>query len=285
MKLLSWNVQWCRGIDGRVDPARIAHEAQRLADADVLCMQELADNFASLAGSRGEDQVAALAREFPDHVHAFAWGVDLPDPRRHGRRSRFGNLVLSRLPLGRVLRHSLPWPAAAATPSMPRVALEVLVDAPFGPLRVITTHLEYYASANRAAQIERLRELHAEACARAAARPPDPDADGPFRRQLQSASAVVTGDFNFAPQDPLYARIQAPFSDGTPRLIDAWRALHAHAPHPPTFRLHDAERGETPYCCDYAFVSEDLVPRVAAMRIDAATRASDHQPLILEFRS
>ena len=184
-----------------------------------------------------------------------------------------------------MLRHSLPWPAAAATPSMPRVALEVLVDAPFGPLRVITTHLEYYASANRAAQIERLRELHAEACARAAARPPDPDADGPFRRQLQSASAVVTGDFNFAPQDPLYARIQAPFSDGTPRLIDAWRALHAHAPHPPTFRLHDAERGETPYCCDYAFVSEDLVPRVAAMRIDAATRASDHQPLILEFRS
>jgi endonuclease/exonuclease/phosphatase family metal-dependent hydrolase len=285
MKLLSWNVQWCRGIDGRVDPARIAREARRLADADVLCMQELADNFSSLAGSRGEDQIAALAREFPDHAHVFAWGVDLPDPRRHAGRSRFGNLVLSRLPLGRVLRHSLPWPAVAAAPSMPRVALEVLVDAPFGPLRVITTHLEYYASAHRAAQIERLRELHADACARAAAPPADRYADGPFQHLPQSASAVVTGDFNLAPQDPLYARLQAPFGDGTPRLIDAWSALHPRAPHPPTFRLHDARPGETPYCCDYVFVTEDLVTRLAAMRVDAATQASDHQPVILELKS
>ena len=285
MKLLSWNVQWCRGIDGRVDPARLAREARRLVDADVLCLQEVADNFPSLAGSQGEDQRAALAREFPDHADAFAWGVDAPDPRRPGRRSRFGNLILSRLPLGRVLRHSLPWPAAAATPSMPRVALEVVVDAPFGPLRVITTHLEYYSIAHRAAQIERLRELHAEACAQALVPPSDKYADGPFRSLPRPISAIVTGDFNVPPEDPLHARIQAPFGGEAPRLIDAWTASHARVPHPPTSRLHDAEPGETPFCCDYVFVTEDLVPRLAAMRIDAATQASDHQPLILELRS
>ena len=45
MKILSWNVQWCRGIDGRVDPSRIVSEAKRIADFDVLCLQEIADNY------------------------------------------------------------------------------------------------------------------------------------------------------------------------------------------------------------------------------------------------
>ncbi|MGE5088336.1 MAG: endonuclease/exonuclease/phosphatase family protein, partial [Candidatus Levyibacteriota bacterium] len=45
MKLITWNVQWCRGVDGRVDPARIVAEARRFADFDVLCLQEIADNY------------------------------------------------------------------------------------------------------------------------------------------------------------------------------------------------------------------------------------------------
>ena len=35
MKLLSWNIQWCRGVDGRVDAERVAREARAMADADV----------------------------------------------------------------------------------------------------------------------------------------------------------------------------------------------------------------------------------------------------------
>jgi exonuclease III len=31
------------------------------------------------------------------------------------------------------------------------------------------------------------------------------------------------------------------------------------------------------------FLTEDLVPRVAAVRVDAHTEASDHQPVIVEF--
>ena len=52
MKLITWNVQWCRGVDGRVDPARIVAEAKRLADFDVLCLQEIADNFPASAARR-----------------------------------------------------------------------------------------------------------------------------------------------------------------------------------------------------------------------------------------
>ena len=47
-----------------------------------------------------------------------------------------------------------------------------------------------------------------------------------------------------------------------------------------TFHLFD---GETPYCCDYVFVTPDLVPRLKSIRIDTQTQASDHQPVLLEL--
>ncbi len=281
MRLLNWNIQWCRGVDGRVDPARIARTARALCDPDVLCLQEVAANFSTLPGSGGEDQFAALAAEFPGFAASSGWSVDVPDD--NGGRRRFGNLILSRLPVGRVLRHNLPWPPDASAPSMPRIALEAEILAPWGALRVTTTHLEYYSQKQRTAQIERLRALHAEACAQAGVAPPPRDDGGPFQHRPRPRAAIVTGDFNLPSDDPLYERLCAPFDDATPRLRDAWRLLHDAAPHPPSFRLYDAEYAGSPYCCDFILVSEDLAPRVRALRIDAACQASDHQPVILEL--
>ena len=31
------------------------------------------------------------------------------------------------------------------------------------------------------------------------------------------------------------------------------------------------------------FVTPDLAPRIGAVRVDARTRASDHQPVVVEF--
>jgi endonuclease/exonuclease/phosphatase family metal-dependent hydrolase len=265
MRLLCWNVQWCRGLDGVVDPARIASEARQF-DADVICLQEVASNFPDLPGSRGEDQPHALMHALPEYEGCLVSGVDLPAPNR--RRSRFGNAVLSRLKVGRVLRHSLPWPAADV-PTMPRSAVEAVVQASFGPVRIITTHLEYYSGAHRAAQIERLRQIHDEGSERG-------EGNGPFRAMPWSRSAILCGDFNLPPHDPLHVRVNE-------FLVDAWQALHPGKPHPHTFRVHEREAGESPYCCDYVFVTRDLAPRLRSIRIDGANRASDHQPVIVDF--
>jgi endonuclease/exonuclease/phosphatase family metal-dependent hydrolase len=265
MRLLCWNVQWCRGLDGIVDPARIAASA-RAYDADVICLQEVAANFPDLPGSKGEDQPHLLMHALPEYEGCLVSGVDLP--AKNGRRSRFGNLLLSRLKVGRVLRHSLPWPAADV-PTMPRSAVEAVVEAPFGPLRVITTHLEYYTGAHRAAQVERLRAVCGEGSEQG-------KEDGPFRAMPWSRSAILCGDFNLPPHDPLHAR----FGEF---LVDAWQALHPGEPHPHTFRVHEREAGESPYCCDYVFVTRELAPRLRAMRVDRENRASDHQPLIVEL--
>jgi len=276
VRLLTWNVQWCRGIDGIVDPARIVRETRRLADPDVLCLQEINAGFTDLPGSGGDDQVASLRRELPNYQVFFAAAVDLPGEQ--GKRQRFGNVIASRLPVGRVLRHTLPWPPAEA-PSMPRVALEVVVEAPFGALRVITTHLEYYSSSHRAAQIERLREIHSERNRENA----DGEQEGPYRRMAAPASALVCGDFNLPPDDALHARFMKTFSSGAPKFIDAWEHRHRGVPHAHTLRVHERKEGQSPYCCDYVFISEDLAPRLRAISVDAGNRASDHQPVVVEL--
>lgn len=267
MRLLSWNVQWCRGMDGRVDPKRIAADARRLADPDVFCLQEIARNFPEMAGSAGEDQVEVLLAEMPGYEAFFVPAIDLPG--RNGRR-RFGNLVLSRLPVGRVLRHLLPWPPTAEVQSMQRAAVEVVVEAPFGLLRVMTTHLEYYSKDHRDAQIDRLLALHAEACG-----PRKPiDEPGSYESYPRASSALICGDFNLPPTDSHHRKmLDAGF-------VDAWQAMNPGKPRQATFHLYD---GETPYCCDYMFITPDLVPRVKSIRIDTATQASDHQPVILEL--
>ena len=264
MKLLCWNIQWCRGVDGVVDPARIAREARRFADPDVVCFQEVAAHFPDLRGSRGEDQPEVFSRLF-GFSSAFAPGVDLPG---EPQRKTYGNLLLSRLPMGRVLRHLLPWPAAPDVPSMPRVAVEAVIEAPFGALRVITTHLEFYSKVHRAAQIERLAEVHREALLSR-----KPVEEGVFQRPERPASAIICGDFNLPPDDSLHRRM---LEHG---FVDAWQALNPGKPHPPTFRIYEHDEGESPYCCDYVFVTPDLVPRLREIRIDGATQASDHQPV------
>jgi endonuclease/exonuclease/phosphatase family metal-dependent hydrolase len=188
-------------------------------------------------------------------------------------------MVLSRLPVGQVLRTTLPW-EAEATPNMPRSLLDVVLTAPFGPLRVMTTHLEWSSSRLRAAQVEGLREAHRAACDRAAT--PPAASYGPFIPQPQTWSAVLTGDFNMRPEDPVKQRIEAGFegSAGTPRLCDAWMLKHPGAPHPPSFCITD-QSFAPPHCCDFIFVSEDLAPRVEAIEYFGENRESDHQPALL----
>ena len=61
MILITWNIQYGKGVDGRTDFARIVEVLHRLGDADVVCFQELAVNFPDLDGGAGADQPAILA--------------------------------------------------------------------------------------------------------------------------------------------------------------------------------------------------------------------------------
>src|SRR5215470_13614936 len=279
MIVITWNAQWCRGIDGEVSPSRIARTARALADFDVLCLQEVAVNFPDLPGSRGEDQMAELSAALPGYVPLFGVGTDLDDGR--GSRRRFGNAIFSRLPVLQVFSHLLAWPADPASISMQRMALEAVLLSPAGPLRLISTHLEYYSALQRMAQVDDLLRLHEEACAHARAPRPKSERGDPFETVPRPVSAILCGDFNFRPEDREHDRITTTLASGAPRLVDAWQVARSEVPHPPTIGVH--EKSLPPYCCDFAFVTDNLAASVDAVTVDAETQASDHQPLVLRL--
>jgi endonuclease/exonuclease/phosphatase family metal-dependent hydrolase len=282
MIVVTWNVQWCRGVDGFVDVDRIAETARAMGGFDVLCLQEVARNYPELPGSGGEDQFDLLARRFPGLTPVAGFGVDTLSPE--GTRRQFGNLVLTRLPVLQAFRHLLPWPADPSVPTMQRVAVEVVLDTASGPLRVTTTHLEYYSANQRAAQVERLRELQAEAAGHAADGDFAEKRGGPFERAARPAAGILTGDFNFHPHDPEYALVQAPIAPGVPAYRDAWRLAHPGVAHAPTLGIYDRAQWPSASTTDMIFVTEDLASRVADVVVNGETKASDHQPVMLVLR-
>jgi len=278
MRLLSWNIQWGRGIDGRVDLARTA-AVIRGCDADVVCLQEVAVNHPDLPGGAAEDQAARLGELLPGYAGIHAAGSDLPDG--HGGRRLFGQMILSRPPLLQVFRHALPFPPDPAVPAMQRVALEAVVAAPFGALRVVTTHLEYSSALQRMAQVEFLRELQAMGHRHALAPRSAAETDAPFAVLPRGEFAVFCGDFNSPADSAEHARMQQPIAADVPRLLDAWHVAHPGMAPAPTAGVHAATFTSGPATYDFCFVSENLAPRVAGLDVDVGTRASDHQPLLL----
>jgi len=282
MKLITWNIQWGRGADGRVDLDRIVSHAKRLADFDVLCLQEVSAGHDQLPGCDGSDQFEQLAARLPGYEPMAGVAADVL--ATGGGRRRFGNMIFSRLPVLQVFRHLLPWPADDRNMSMQRVAIEATLDTPQGLLRVTTTHLEYYSARQRTAQIDRLRELHREACAHAQGKRPGGASDGPFEPMPRAASAVLVGDFNFKPDDPEHALLMAPIDSVTPAYRDAWEIVHPGQRHEPTVGLYDkAQWPGPPFACDFVCVSADCTSRVSELRVDPTTDASDHQPVLLEL--
>jgi len=283
VKLVSWNVQWGRDAQGRVDLQRTVEQARRLADFDVICMQEITRGFGALPGGPGSDQFAELEQALSGYTVLDAIGADLPSLDGSPRRRQFGNALATRLPVSLVIRHSLPWPADAAAPSMQRVALEAVVETNGGALRIIVTHLEFYSLKQRLAQVDALRRLQQEAADHAAHPAAAENATGPFAPTSRPVSAIVCGDFNSAFGSQAYQRFIAPLT-GAPGFIDAWTALHPGRTPPPTAGVYDTQQwSDGPMACDFVFVTEDLRTRLRSCEIDGATQASDHQPIVLEL--
>jgi endonuclease/exonuclease/phosphatase family metal-dependent hydrolase len=278
MKLVNWNTQWCCGLDGTVSPQRIVEGASAMADFDVLCLQEVSQGFQRLRGTPG-DQPSQIAALLPGFRCFFGAAVD--EFQVDGTRQRFGNLIATRLPVARVQHHALPWPADAGVCSMPRMCTVVTVMHPaLGPLRVMTTHLEYYSASQRLAQAVALRALHDEASAMAAAPPGLSDDGSPFQTKVHTPHAVLCGDFNADASD---AAVVALRGTGPGDFQDAWPLVHGRTPQAPTFRLFDRTYGGEPMACDFVFVSAGLASRVRRIEIDGRTQASDHQPVMIEL--
>jgi endonuclease/exonuclease/phosphatase family metal-dependent hydrolase len=277
--ILSWNIQNGRGVDGIVSLDRIAQVIGAMGSPDVICLQEVSRGL-ELAGAGAPDQPAELAALFPGYETIFGVAVDA-DPEGRGTRWKFGNLVLSRLPVLSVQHHTLPRPPASGIRHMVRQASEIVVKTGEGPLRVINTHLEFHSTAQRAAQISGLRAI-LDAAFGHAEFPPLASAQGPYHEGPMPGGAVICGDFNMEVGSAEYRHMTDPFAGG--RIADAWVCANPARPHDPTCGVHDDEQWpQGPHCRDFFFLTGRAIGNVHAVTADTFTAASDHQPLMLEL--
>jgi len=281
MRVVSWNIHWGCGKDGRIRIHAIIDVLRKL-NPDIICLQEVAANHPELEGSASANQFKQLAGAFGgyymlEHAPSEIYRNNVP--------RLFGNLLLSKYRITQAQRHMLPWPPDPEHPAgMPRGMLEAVLDAPGGKLRLLTTHLEYYSPVQRMAQVRQLKYLHWEACERARLFQPDPNLEAPYQLGFRPGTAILCGDLNFLPDSPDYHELLAPVEAGALPLVDAWRAANGSSlPRAPTAGLHGFRWPDKPGCYDYFFVTDDLAPRLAAAEVQTETSASDHQPVVLDL--
>jgi endonuclease/exonuclease/phosphatase family metal-dependent hydrolase len=132
VRLATYNIHTCVGVDRRYDPARIAAVLREI-DADIACLQEV---DARRGTGRHADQWAYLGEATGCRVILGA------GPRDHG--GRFGNAILTRFPV--LAARSIDLTVASYEP---RGAIDA--DLLFGDqvLRVIATHFGLRAAERR----------------------------------------------------------------------------------------------------------------------------------------
>jgi endonuclease/exonuclease/phosphatase family metal-dependent hydrolase len=302
MKIVTYNVQWFKGLDNVVDIARVINVARELADFDALCMQEVAVNYTALTGAVHPNQPAIVKQLLPGFEVFFSPAIDELSPCGT-MRQQFGNLIATRLPVRQVQHTPLPYPnppMAQPTPSMQRIALTCTVQAPWGPVRLMTSHLEYYNQVMRHAQTRALRDLHLQGCA-LVAQPSKTEQGTPYQPKPLTTDTIICGDFNFEPGSEEYATMiqtgegqagakqtggaqtGAVQTETKCHLVNSFDVLHPGKPYPSTFRIFDQTYGPEPVGCDFFFVSNSLTHRVEGFAVNQVTQASDHQPVLLEL--
>ena len=172
MRLVTWNILHGRSLsDGEVDVGRFAGAVADL-DADVLALQEV-DRFQER--SAGVDLTAVAAEAMGAREHRFVAALTgtpgatwvAATGHEHPDSAAYGIALLTRHPVREwevVRLPPLPAPVPMTFPSRrrptlvhdePRVALAAVVDAPGGPLAVVSTHLTFVPGWN-AVQLRRL---------------------------------------------------------------------------------------------------------------------------------
>jgi endonuclease/exonuclease/phosphatase family metal-dependent hydrolase len=239
LRIMTYNVHRCVGLDRRHDPHRIA-EVIALHDPDIVALQELETGHPR-TGLIDQAQVIAGILNHDFHYHAA---------RQRGD-AQFGNAVFSRLPMRKIQCALLP--KLPQIPVQTRGALWVAVEAAGIEIQIINTHLGL---------------LHHERFLQAGALCSE---DWLAHPTYRGQPRILCGDFNATTASRVYRL-----------FLEEMHDVHVLAP---------GERSRTwpsmlpVFRYDHVFVCPRIqVHRVDVPRTPLTVRASDHLPVVVDFR-
>lgn len=240
LRVMTYNVHSCIGMDGKLSMERIARVIARYKP-DIVALQEL-DVGRQRTG--GVDQAAIIAEYLQMKFHFH--------PTIHLEEERYGDAILTHLPMRLVKAERLPEPSSKPLREA-RGALWVTIEVDGVEVQVINTHFGL-SPAERMVQTQAL--LSRDWLAHPQCRAP----------------VLLCGDFNAMPNSAVCRRLGE-------RLRDVQLEMATHRPKKtfsgryPAFRI------------DHIFVD----PAVTITHVDVPSThltrtASDHLPLIADIR-
>jgi endonuclease/exonuclease/phosphatase family metal-dependent hydrolase len=279
MEVISYNIQFGRGLDGRVDLGRIADSVK---GADLICLQEVESGW--LRGD-GIDQAKALCEILPEYyaVYGSSFEVDISyktdDGKVINQRRQHGVLILSRWPILSSRCFNLHKQHYADKFNMQMSFVESVIDSEIGPLRVYSLHAGYLAVDERLRQFEQFLETFRRSPEEQGAWSGKSDIDGDGWSNDQAIppmprAAIVCGDFNCHPGSREYQHIVE-----NSELHDCWQLRDPGNLNQSTRRCDRTEDIEMEGKIDHIFVSSELVERVQSVMIDQQAEGSDHRPV------
>ncbi len=301
MKIVTYNIQFGLGKDGRFDPERIASE---IDGADVIALQEV-ERYWQRSGN--VDQPARLGQILDRYYWAYGpyFDVDASTPQPDGSiknvRRQFGNMILSKTLILSTRIFPLPKSALRQRHNMVVGVFEGVVELQHdGALRIYNAHLGARSQRDRVAQITSIRDTIRRAPAEGGAWTGDlaqtlwedhahtlweEDTTPPPMPE----SFVLLGDFNLEAKDPEYDYLVGPKDGDLGRLsskeefVDTWVAAGHHEDEGVTYSGGHPTSDARGVRIDYAFVDQTMENRVLGAWIDEAAQGSDHQPYWLDL--
>lgn len=181
LRIVSYNVRRCYGLDGRYAPERIA-EVLAETGAQVVALQELDVNRSR---SGGVDQAMAIASALRMNLHFH--------PAMRVVEELYGDAILSVLPLRLVKAGALPGPGGRWHME-PRGALWVEARLPGARVQILNTHFGLFSG-------ERLQQAQAIL------------GPGWMGHADCTGPAVLVGDLNSRPSSRAYRLLAAHLAD------------------------------------------------------------------------
>ncbi len=191
LRVMSYNVHSCRGMDGRISPERIARVIE-MSDADIVALQEI---DVGRTRSRGHDQAKMIGDLVGMQAHFC------PTVKRG--EEHYGHAILSRFPV-EIVRIDTFANQRRSTRIEPRGAVWGRIEVEGLRLNLISTHF----GLGRLERVEQAEELMGKKWI------------GGIKK---NEAIILCGDFNTRPESPAYKIVGA-------RLDDAQLRVKNHKP-------------------------------------------------------
>ncbi|RWL44695.1 EEP domain-containing protein [Mesorhizobium sp. M2E.F.Ca.ET.209.01.1.1] len=286
MKIVTYNIQYGIGLDGKYDVGRIADAVR---GADVVALQEVTRNNPR---NGGRDMVAEIGEALPDYFAAYGsnFEVNIGSRLENGRAVstsfQLGNMVLSKTPIHLSRNLLLPRSRSLETMNFQRGALEALIETPLGFIRFYSTHLDHRSPVERQGQIRFLRQRLLNYALEGGGLSGIPEIGLPDLPYPEAF--IVMGDFNMLPGSPEYVELagRPDHEFGMPLTADLAVDVAQRLTVADLITWVDPERPADKSrhkCIDYIFTSASLARSLKRLWSDRDAVGSDHLPLWAEL--